>query len=554
MPLSTFHSLETAKSSLITHQKSLSVVSHNLANQANEDYSRQKVRLGTLNPVDVPGATSRQGAGQVGQGVEVKEIERIRDTFVDDKIFSQRGVTNYWNIKETYLRSMESVYNEPGGKGVKDLFDNFLSKWNDVANAPTEPGARESLRTSARELTNQINRMYESFTELRNRADEQIRSHISTINSKAKEIAKLNKKIEMVKADGKNPNDLMDRRDALIEDLSGLVNINVTRKDNDFLVFIGSQILVQGDHSRQVTAAGNLSNKGMAQLKWADSGMNINVTDGEIKALMDVRDVDIVNQIKKLDNFAANLTVTVNDIHSEGFGLNGQTGIDFFSFRELSINPNGDYDSNGDGVSDSTAIMKVAGTKKMNLGDTLGIRGTINLGHSNTEIRQINAEIERLSESNNPMDIARRDVLQRRRDELLNTESITVEYFETDTVQDLIDRINASDADVVSYLNHKGQFTIKALHNEQKGQAYSEYTHSPDYAIKHLEDSGHFLTTFTGMLSQQGEDGAFDRENTGSVNAFVTNPDTGAVAVDYDVSPLTNPSSYISLSNDIERD
>ncbi len=566
MSLSTFHTLQTAKSSLIAHQKGISVIGHNIANQANEDYSRQRIHLSTLPPVDAPGLTSRGGAGQFGQGVDVALIERIRDAFVDDKIFTQRGSTTYWETKEFYLRNLERFYNEPAGNGIKGLYDEFLNAWNSVAVDPTNRGARQTLQEVSKEFTQGINNLYENMTELRRRADSQIRDKVEVINLAAKEIAELNKKIELITADKKNANDLMDKRDALIEDISKLADVSVIRKDRDFLVFIGSQILVQGRNYRELQAVGNQNNSGLADVRWADNGLNVAIGDGELRGLIDIRDVDLVDQISKLDTFATNLITTVNDIHRQGFGLNGQTGIDFFSNRSLPLNLNGDYDRNGDGMADSTAIMKVSGTTSMKLDDKIGVRGVMHLGYSDEELKQVTAELQRLAGSTNPVDVAREKVLKMKEQELRNTQSIKVEYFETDTVHDVINRINASESNIVAYLNHNGQFTIKALQNEQKNKAYSDYIDAPDFAIKHLEDrrvdangretgeSGFFLTTFTGILEKPTETGkiaSYDWAKTGAINSFVTNKETGAIAVSYDVTPMTHPSSYISLSKEI---
>lgn len=554
MPFSTFHSIETGKSSLLSHQKGIATIGHNIANQSNEDYSRQRIQLNTKTPIDMPGITSNNRAGQVGQGVYVSQVERIRDSFIDDKIMTQESTTSYWQTKEFYLRGLESLYNEPAGEGIKGMFDRFLTDLNNLGNFPTEAGARLQVKTSAKELTQQINKIYEDIVELRKRADEQIRDHVSTINQKAKEIAKLNKQIALVKADGKNPNDLMDTRDALIEDISKLVNVNVTRKDQDFLVYIGAQVLVHGENYRELKTVGNPNNEGMSEVLWADNDLEAVINDGEMRGLMDFRDDDAVRHIEMMDTFAANLVTTVNDLHKEGFGFNGQTGIDFFSYKDLPMNLNGDFDSNGDGIADSTAIMKVSGSESMNLKDRIGIRGTINLGLAHNELRALNAEIDRLSTSNNPMDVARREVLERKRDSIIETDSIKVEYFETDTVHDVIDRINASEANVVAYLNHKGQFTIKALHNDQRLTAYSEYANTPDFAIRHLEDSGKFLTTFTGILSESGEQGAFNWGATGAISSFNMDTASGAFKVQYDVAPMKHAAGYISLSSDIEAD
>ncbi len=501
--ISTFHGIELGKRGIVAHQSALNTTGHNLANVNNPNYSRQKVSIEATLPIYNPSLNRDETAGQIGSGANVQQILRVRDSFIDNRIIDEKGSLGYWKQKDFFLRQIESLNNEPSLASLKNGFQKFVDSWNRVANYPTEGGSREALREKANALTHDIRSSYDNLHTLRNNADNIIRAKVTEVNNFIKQIADLNKEIRTSKAVGDNPNDLMDKRDALVDKMADLMDVRVARGDEDeFIVYIGAERIVQGDKYYNLKVEDNYNNDGMAKIVWESDSSDIQIKKGEIAGLMDIRDIDIKSQIVQLDNFAINLIETVNEIHRDGFGLNNNTKTNFFKQNYITnASINGDFDKNADGVYDSTGIYKVSGTLSLKKNDIVGSNGIINLG------------------TNKGSDIV-------------------VNYYNSDSVGDVINKINNSGADVVAYLNHKGQLTLKATKSSDP--------QFKDFVIRHMEDSGNFLTGFTGLLENSGVEGAFDWNRTNEVSKLK------GLEENYSRSPFSHPSSWIALDEAIK--
>lgn len=475
---STFLGIEIAKRGILSHQTGLNTVSHNLANSSNENYSRQEVKMKTMPPLYPPAFNREMVPGQIGQGSTVASIERARDEFVDARIVEQTSSLGKYDIRYKFTRQIEQIFNEPGQPSLKQKFDDFVRSWNDVALNPEEDAPREALVVSSQNMLGFVKDHYDNLLKLRGHVDSMIRDKVDTVNHIATELRDLNTEILKVKAMGDNPNDLLDRRDTLIEKLSKITDVKVVTTDPDEIyVYVNSRPLVQGTEVNKLEVVNDPENNGMASIIW-QSGDPATFQNGELKALLEVRDQDILNAMRKLDNFVINLADTVNGIHREGVGLDPATGLNFFAARTITGNSDGNYDANKDGQMDQTRIYKVVGTQKLDGKTELGEGGFINLG---------------------PDDSGK---------------DIIIGYKATDKVQDVIDRINLSKGRVNAFLDQEGRLVMKAL--------YSESLSHPDFAIRHLEDTGHFLTTFTGILSQSGNAGAFDYRRVNQANTLAS--------------------------------
>ncbi|MDH4127413.1 MAG: flagellar hook-associated protein FlgK [Spirochaetota bacterium] len=503
---SSFHGIEVGKRGLVSHQTALNTTGHNLSNVSNPEYSRQKVQLGTTDPLSPPGLGRENSSGQIGSGVSVQKILRVRDSFVDNRIIDEKGYLGYWKQRSFFLGQVEALHNEPNMPSIKSRFEQFINDWNNLGNNSTEGGAREVLRDTSIGLTQHIQNVFDHLWTLRENVDSMLRSKVDEVNLISKQIAGLNNEIQKVQAQGDEPNDLLDKRDALVEKLSSLLDIRVSRSDKDeFIVYVGSQHLIQGDKYEKLRIEENPNNEGFLKIVWDRDNKDLIIKNGEIGGLIETRDVDIKTQLEQLDNFAINLIETVNEIHKDGFGLNFNTQTKFFKQNYLSSNVNGDFDRNGDGNPDSTALYKVNGTQSLKRDDIVGSNGTINLGSKT-----------------------------------YNGQDIQINYYKTDTVKDIVDKINKSGADVVAYLNHNGQLTLKATRASDP--------RLKNFIIRHIEDSGNFLTGFSGLLKQSGASGSFDWNRTGEITKLKGLEDS------YSRAPLSHPARWISLDESILRE
>jgi flagellar hook-associated protein 1 FlgK len=501
---STFMGIEIGKRGVMTHETALNTTGHNLTNASTEGYSRQRVEISAAAPLFLPGLERVAAPGQLGQGTEVERIERVRDQLLDGRIVAQAGGEGYWGTRDRYVRMLEQVYLEPGDNSVRSRMDKFWDAWQELALRPADTAPRIAVIERGKSLIDGIHGRYEALKGLQEMTEEDIRLTVSRMNELSRQIAGLNTDIQTIEAQGDNPNDLLDRRDLLTDELASIINITVDRRDSDeFMIHAGGRVLVQGDAGRRFALRRGADTDGYSRVTWADSGDELELRGGEhsgkLGALVELRDDTVRSEIQTLDNMTMNFVGLVNEVHRNGYGANMKSGIDFFTERPFVTNANGNYDRDGDGVEDSSYIFSVSGTERLESRAQIGLEGTITIAAADG--------------------------------------SREVPYYATDTVADVIARINNSGAEVTARLNRDGFLTLKGTP--------SGSLENPDFVIRHVEDSGFFLTDYAGLLNR-GE--AYDWAA----------PDAVAVlrggAGNYGLAPVAHPSGWIEVNSAILSD
>src|SRR6056297_1903771 len=118
---STFSGIEIGKRSLFAHNLGLSTIGHNLSNASTEGYSRQRIQMEATDPLYRPQLNRAELPGQIGQGVDVASVERIRDRMLEGRIVAQANGEGYWETRDSYVLMLEQVYNEPEDTSVRHL-------------------------------------------------------------------------------------------------------------------------------------------------------------------------------------------------------------------------------------------------------------------------------------------------------------------------------------------------------------------------------------------------------------------------------------------------
>lgn len=344
--MSNFLSMEIGKRSIMTHQTALSVTGHNIANANTVGYTRQSPTLVTTRPHYTPNLTSNSGIGQLGTGVEVAYLERLRDAFLDGQIRNENKTTGYWSAIQDTLAKIEVILNEPSNDGLRTVMDQFWESWQDLSAHPESESVRAVVAQRGAALADAFNHTYQQLTELREDVNAFVRVKVDEINSIAQQMADLNQQILSITIAGKQPNDLLDKRDLLIDELSRIADVTVNHDHNGMVsVQLGGRPLVQGkDFAVMDTVT---DKRGMHQVVWADTKTAVNVTGGELRGLLDARgatELDkspsvyaeiIPNMIEDLNQLAKTIILRTNEIHRGGFSLNNQTlfpdGINFFT-------------------------------------------------------------------------------------------------------------------------------------------------------------------------------------------------------------------------------
>jgi flagellar hook-associated protein 1 FlgK len=499
---STFMGLEIGKRGVSAHEQALRVTGHNLTNASTEGYSRQRIEFTTFEPIYLPALNREETPGQLGQGVVVDRIERIRDELLDKRIVAQAGGFGYWEARDPYMRDLDRLYLEVGKESLREKMNSFWDGWQSLSENPSDLAPRSAIVERGRLLLDGIKDRFKNLKGLQDKADEDIRLTVYRMNDITGQIAALNETIQKVEAQGDRPNDLYDRRDLLVDELSKIIGVTVDRRDPDeYMIHIGGVILVQGAISRRFDVDGDADNEGYTRITWQDTADVLEPVrgGGSLSALMELRDVTIRKEIQSLDNMAMNFIDLVNEAHRAGYGINGRTGLDFFTEEHFVTNQQGNYDRNGDGEYDSSYIFRINGVNRLEERAQIGLEGVLTLSASGE-----------------------------------NGDRVQIPYYAEDTVADLIARINNSGADVAARLNREGFLSFKGTITDDRD--------SPDFVIRHIEDSGRFLEGYAGVLGAGGPEGAFDWSAPDAVNAL------SGGALSYSTAPVAHPSGWITIN------
>lgn len=352
---STFFGLEVARSSLQSNQVALDVVAHNLANAATAGYSRQQAVMSPNSPFMAPGMNKTTSAGQIGTGVYVEQIRRLRDAFADAQFRKENKYLGEYETRFKALEQMELIYNEPSDTAIRGSIDAFWQSLQDLSVKSEQEPVRTTVRQQALALCDALNHTYAQLDELRKDNDAEIEIVVDQVNSLARQLRDLNNEIVRVEVSGDIANDYRDRRDLLLDDLSKLIGIQTEESSNGAVsVYINGKMLVSPTTCNQFKIETKKVDDEHAfrEVRWLDTGDKVDITGGNLAGLIAIRDEVIPGFLNQLDDVATTLATNVNSIHRNGLGLDGDTGIDFFAsnntvnVKELSsyVFNNGDND------------------------------------------------------------------------------------------------------------------------------------------------------------------------------------------------------------------
>lgn len=338
-------SLNTASSSLRTNQTVIQTINHNISNMNTPGYTRQRAELVTNTAYTRPGLTSSYvGAGQIGQGVNVSTITRIRNSFYDYQYRTETHSYGNAAIKSEHYSNIESIFNEPSNTSVSATLNDFFNGFTELATNPNSTYAKKYLIEKTTALTNVTNQTVQRLDILKDNLKVQEEGIITDINNILKQLTSLEKEIKIAEATGKNPNDLLDKKDLLIDELSFCVNIN----DADV-----QAALSDGTFSADEAAALN--------------------TSGELQAVKDMQDV-IDSIIGDMEVFMNTLADGINNIYK-----NDATAPDTKDFFVVGTDKDGlpTISVNQDFLDDPTTLV-MSSDKALALADMKNTKFTVN--------------------------------------------------------------------------------------------------------------------------------------------------------------------------------
>lgn len=234
--VSTFHGLELGKRGLMAGQAGIATTGHNLANANTKGYSRQQVNQVT-SPSLPFSTTGNVSTSQLGTGVSIESITRVRDNFLDKQYRDQVSQLEEWTVKQDTLGELEVIIGEPSDAGLMAAMDKFWSAWEDLGNNPESHALKVAVVEQGQMIVDTAKTIDHSMTQLIGSLNEQLTTTVNDANSYLQQIADLNASI--VKA-GPQANDLLDQRDIVVEKLAMLVPITVNEQNGLYNIRLAS--------------------------------------------------------------------------------------------------------------------------------------------------------------------------------------------------------------------------------------------------------------------------------------------------------------------------
>lgn len=348
--------------SLLSLQQALNTTGHNIANANTPGYSRQQVDFSTL-PAQL------KGDFYLGSGVQVDGVRRVYDQFLIDEVRGRTASQSNFESFHTLASRLDNLLAD-SATGLGPVLQNFFNAMQDVANNPGSIPERQVLLGEANVLADRFHYLDNAFASINDEVNSRLEVLVSEINSLAANIAELNNDIARATTlgGGQPPNDLLDARDQLLNELSGKVGVTtVEQSDGSLNVLIGNgQPLVIGAQASRLQTFSDPYDGSRLVVGYASPSGHLTdigrfLNGGEIQGVLDFREQVLQPAINQLGLVAAGLTATFNQQHRLGIDLNGQPGGDFFNPLSATVAAHGDNGGTGsvavtiDDVSEITA-------------------------------------------------------------------------------------------------------------------------------------------------------------------------------------------------------
>jgi len=315
---------DIGKTGVLTYQKSLEVVSHNIANAATEGYTRQDVIFQNM----PSGVISAQGVS--GRGIKISDIRRMYDSFIELQLKTESSRLAYWDVFQNGMLRLESIFNDASDVALSNVINDFFNGWQELSQNPQGTTERSLLLDKAKYLAQRINLSYKSLIDERYEVYQDSQNLVNQINQYLGQINELNEKI----ASSPGALDAKDQRENLVKQLNDIVNINYFEDNSGrYSILLNGMPLVDGGKVYYMKVG--LDSKQNLQFNLETASGNTDVTGliqgGKLKAEIDLRDTVIPEYMNKLNMLVLDLTDAVNSLHRQGYGLDGSTGNNFFN-------------------------------------------------------------------------------------------------------------------------------------------------------------------------------------------------------------------------------
>lgn len=333
--------LNTAKSGMNVSQVAIQTTSHNISNINTPGYSRQRVNQSASSPYSMPGKNSNFGAGQIGTGAQIDNVTRIRNSFYDYQYRSESHQYGSTSVKYEYFKNIEGIFNEPSDTAISSSLNSFFNSWSELSKDPQSSGVKSVVIENGKYLSNSINSAFKRLENLEEGLDKQSEYIMDEVNSMLSQLDKLEKNIKIIQGSGKSPNDFLDQRDQLLDNLSFKLNINdkdvkaTLKKAYDANGKVTLDDLTKSGVKISGELEGTLSmkqeiNKYKDGLKQLANTITSNVNKAAGQEIFKAKDGELISinpemlQEPEKINVTADIALKVYELKSEKLNINGK--------------------------------------------------------------------------------------------------------------------------------------------------------------------------------------------------------------------------------------
>jgi flagellar hook-associated protein 1 FlgK len=322
-------------SALNANSRLLTTTGHNISNANTEGYSRQRVTLESRQPQYL-------GSGFSGKGVDIAGIARISDEFLTQNLRLSASSEARSAAFANLAGQVDTLLSEGS---FSPAMEKYFTAVQDVNNDPSSIPARQVLLGAAGNLTNRFQDLDARLSQMGRDLNKDLAAKLNSLNSLSSAVASLNKDIVRATGIGQGaaPNDLLDKRDALLKQMSQIVNITANVQDDGSVnVFAGSgQLLVNGPNTVKLDFAANALDSSRTEIVINTGGATVQITEsltgGELGGLLEFRDQVLDPARNAVGRLATVVADTYNSQHRAGLDLQGALGGALFNRGQASV-------------------------------------------------------------------------------------------------------------------------------------------------------------------------------------------------------------------------
>lgn len=310
-----------AKSGLMASERQTAVTANNIANANTPGFSRQRV---DTSPIDY-----KKNNLSIGLGVNVDQVTRLRNEMIDSQIRMKESMIEEFGARSEVLEQIQEIFSTQTGNDLDQVLGKFLNSFSELSSNPEDYNRRQNVIRETQNLTQKFQSMSQQLGSIQEQTAEKASGVVSEINGLLSELADLNHSIRRGNAAGKPDNNSLDVQTQKLEQLAKLVDIDTLKDENGGLeVRIGGIVVIQGDKAVNLRGESDAANQQFRVR--LENGTIIKPEGGKLGANIALISDEIPGYQSELDAIANALITEVNSLHTSGFDLNGDAGLNFF--------------------------------------------------------------------------------------------------------------------------------------------------------------------------------------------------------------------------------